>query len=61
MLACVFQEAGKVRCNVACNSDVVCLPHDPISNLWSPALHPVLGKVLVSYSDLFDSLWEKEF
>lgn len=59
MLACVFRDASKVKCNVACNSGTEYLPRDPVSNSWGPASHPVLRKVLVSYLDLLGSPWEK--
>lgn len=61
MLACVFQEASKMKCKVACISDIEYLPHDPISSMWSLALHPELRKVLASYFDLLGSLWEQAF
>lgn len=48
-----------MKCNIACNSDIAGPPRDPISDSWSPALHPVLRKVLVSYFDLLGSPWER--
>lgn len=58
---CVFQEASKMKCNGSWNSDIGYLLCGPVTYSRSPALHPVPGKVLVSYFDPLGTLGDQTF